>query len=136
PSYPTHRLQFMLKDSGVAVVLTQDRLRATLPETAAVVHAVDRDWAHPPSRGLENPTVLVTPGDLAYVIYTSGSTGKPKGAMIEHRGVLNYLKWCADAYPVADGIGSPVQTSIGFDATITSFFTPPLAGRPAVLLPE
>ena len=37
---------------------------------------------------------------LAYVIYTSGSTGRPKGAMLEHRGVVNYLHWCTQAYAI------------------------------------
>ena len=136
PRYPAQRLQFMLEDANPAVVLTQDRLRSRLPHTSAAVHCVDLDRTQASSQGLENPSAPVTPGDLAYVIYTSGSTGKPKGAMIEHRGVLNYLNWCAEAYPVADGFGSPVQSSIGFDATITSLFTPLLAGRCVVLFPE
>ena len=136
PGYPMQRLEFMLEDTGAAVILTQDRLRSRLPQTSAIVHCVDDDWVDASKQGATNPATFVTPRDLAYVIYTSGSTGKPKGAMLEHGGVLNYLNWCTAAYPVGDGFGSPVQSSIGFDATITSLLTPLLAGRCVVLLPE
>jgi long-subunit acyl-CoA synthetase (AMP-forming) len=30
---------------------------------------------------------------LAYVLFTSGSTGRPKGVMLEHRSVVNMLRW-------------------------------------------
>jgi len=136
PTYPAERLRFMLEDTDAAVILTQDRLRSRLPQTSAIVHCVDEDWIRASKQHAGNPAASVTPGDLAYVIYTSGSTGQPKGAMLEHRGVVNYLKWCAAAYPVAEGFGSPVQSSIGFDATVTSLLTPLLAGRCVVLLPE
>ena len=49
--------------------------------------------------------------------------------MILHRGVVNYLSWATLAYGVAAGQGAPVHSSIGFDLTITSLFTPLLAGR-------
>ena len=136
PGYPTERLQFMLEDAGAAVILTQARLRSRVPQTSAIVHCIDEDRLRASTHGPGAPATTVTASDLAYVIYTSGSTGKPKGAMIEHRGVVNYLNWCAKAYPVQDGFGSPVQSSIGFDATITSLLTPLLAGRSVVLLPE
>ncbi|MEN8444811.1 MAG: AMP-binding protein, partial [Cyanobacteria bacterium J06555_13] len=76
------------------------------------------------------------PDNLAYIIYTSGSTGKPKGTMIIHRGLVNYLSWAVDAYKVAEGAGSTVNSSIGFDATITSLFSPLLVGGKVVLLPQ
>jgi amino acid adenylation domain-containing protein/non-ribosomal peptide synthase protein (TIGR01720 family) len=80
--------------------------------------------------------VEVVPANLAYVIYTSGSTGKPKGSMISHGGLLNYLAWVRRAYPVAEGTGSPVHSSISFDLTVTSLFAPLISGRRVMLLPE
>ncbi len=56
--------------------------------------------------------------------------------MILHQGVVNYLSWCTSAYAVADADGAPVNSSISFDATITSLFSPLLVGRKIVLLPE
>jgi amino acid adenylation domain-containing protein len=83
-----------------------------------------------------NPACLTIPDHLAYVIYTSGSTGRPKGVMITHGGLSNYLHWCLRAYPLEQGSGSPVHSSISFDLTVTSLFSPLLVGRQAVLLPE
>ena len=56
--------------------------------------------------------------------------------MIPHQGLVNYLSWCTKEYKVAQGYGAPVQSSIGFDATITSLFSPLLVGQRVVLLPE
>ncbi|HZA24203.1 MAG TPA: amino acid adenylation domain-containing protein, partial [Dehalococcoidia bacterium] len=136
PSYPPERLAFMLEDAQVPVLLTQEGLAPTLPPTSAQVLCLDREWETISQEPASPPPSPVGPENLAYVIYTSGSTGKPKGVMIIHRGLVNYLSWCTEAYAVAGGNGTPVQSSIGFDATITSLFPSLLVGRPVVLLPE
>ncbi|BBA33066.1 putative linear pentadecapeptide gramicidin synthetase LgrB [Methylocaldum marinum] len=136
PAYPRERLAFMLEDAAVSVLLTQARLRESLPETSVPVLCLDQAWATMAQRPDSAPVSGVGPENLAYVIYTSGSTGKPKGVMIVHQGLINYLSWCTEAYAVADGNGTPVQSSIGFDATITSIFPALLVGRPVILLPE
>ena len=56
--------------------------------------------------------------------------------MIPHRGLVNYLSWCTAEYRVAEGNGAPVHSSIGFDLTVTSLFSPLLAGRTVTLLPD
>jgi len=136
PSYPSERLAYMLSDSGVELLLTQEELLSSLPLSTAQVVCLDRDWGVIEQYGESNLESGVSSENLAYVIYTSGSTGKPKGTMILHRGIVNYLTWCTKAYNVADGEGSTVNSSIGFDATITSLFSPLLVGRKVMLLPE
>jgi amino acid adenylation domain-containing protein len=136
PAYPKERLAFMLTDSQTPVLLTQQKLLAVLPEHQAHVICLDTDWGVTLRENEENPLSGVKSENLAYVIYTSGSTGKPKGTMIPHQGIVNYLSWCTKAYAVADGCGAPVHSSIGFDATITSLFSPLLVGQKVVLLPE
>lgn len=128
PTYPQERLEFMLEDTGLEVLLAGDRRRKVIE--------LDRDWEIIDRESRENLSSNVMPDNLAYVIYTSGSTGKPKGTMLAHRGLVNYLSWAVQAYRVSEGKGSPVQSSIGFDATITSLYTPLLVGRTVVLLPE
>ena len=136
PSYPKERLSFMLSDSQALVLLTQQKLVAALPEHQAHVVYLDDCQELTASESKENLVSEVKPENLAYVIYTSGSTGKPKGTMIPHRGIVNYLSWCTKTYSVADGCGTPVHSSIGFDATITSLFSPLLVGQKVVLVPE
>lgn len=136
PSYPTERLAFMLADAHASVLLTREGLVVRFGQVSAQVVCMDGDaegWADEPE---DNPDSGVTSENLAYVIYTSGSTGQPKGVLIPHRGLVNYLWWATSAYAVADGSGAPVHTSLGFDLTITSIFTPLLVGRTAVLLRE
>jgi amino acid adenylation domain-containing protein len=126
----------MLADAGASVLLTQRSLADALPEQRAKVIRLDDSReepappAAPPARG------RVTPSNLAYVMYTSGSTGRPKGVMIPHRGLVNYLSWCVQAYGVAEGVGAPVHSPIGFDLTVTSLFAPLLTGRCTSMLRE
>ncbi|MCE7984892.1 MAG: amino acid adenylation domain-containing protein [Caldilinea sp. CFX5] len=135
PSYPPERLNFMVADAAVRVLITQQSLGDRLPINAPLLY-LDEAWDLIARQPDHNPAVAVQPDNLAYVIYTSGSTGKPKGTLIEHRGLSNYLAWCVQAYNVAAGGGAPVNSSIGFDATITSFFSPLLVGGKVVLIPE
>ncbi|MGE3435688.1 MAG: amino acid adenylation domain-containing protein [Blastocatellales bacterium] len=136
PNYPADRLAFMLKDARAQALLTQKHLMGLLLSQSARLCCLDDEWSEIAQESDENLESLVAAENLAYVIYTSGSTGKPKGSLITHRGLTNYLNWCLSAYPVADGRGSVVHSTIAFDATITALFAPLLAGRAVRLLPE
>ena len=141
PSYPKDRVAFLLENSRVPVLVTQKRLARQLPNPVLSqdklrVICLDEEWIRIDSEHSDNPTSRGACENLAYVIYTSGSTGKPKGTMLTHEGLVNYLNWAVKEYRVADGYGAPVQSSIGFDATITSLFTPLLVGKSVVLLSE
>jgi len=133
PAYPAERLAFMMDDTAMPVLVTQESLGAVLPAKRVHVVCIDdllRAGEREPSiHAAQNPASGVTAENLAYVIYTSGSTGQPKGVMIPHRGLVNYLSWAVQAYGVADGTGAPVHSSISFDLTITALFAPLLAGR-------
>jgi len=134
PSYPKERLDFMIGDASVPVLLSAQRLLPLLPETQARVLALDTLDLR--GESASRPSSAATDEHLAYVIYTSGSTGKPKGSMLEHRGVVNYLRWAMEAYRVGEGTGAPVHSSIGFDLTVTSLFAPLLSGGAVTLVPE
>jgi amino acid adenylation domain-containing protein/FkbM family methyltransferase len=136
PEYPKERLAFMLEDTRVKVLLSRQQLTGDVLNLPAKLVCLDSDWPKIAQESEHQPLPISTPGNLAYVIYTSGSTGRPKGVMISHRGLVNYLSWCLDAYRVADGSGAPVHSSIGFDLTVTSLFAPLLAGRQIIMMPE
>ena len=89
PAYPRDRLAFMLADSRVPVLLTDERLLGDLPEPAPGMEVIclDRDWEEIGSEsgaGLSGISSGLAP---AYVIYTSGSTGRPKGVVVSHGNV-------------------------------------------------
>jgi len=135
-SYPPERLTYMLQDAQVSVLLTTRELKKTLDVEPAHVVCLDEVW-NKMAQGNDAPLPNeVKPNHLAYVIYTSGSTGRPKGVMITHRGAVNYLSWATAAYRVVDGTGAPVHSSIAFDLTVTSLFTPLLCGRSVILIGE
>jgi amino acid adenylation domain-containing protein len=87
PVYPRERLAFILEDSRVPVLLTQQARLAGLPLHAARVVCLDAGWGAIAQESDENPEGGATPENLAYVIYTSGSTGKPKGTFVTHANV-------------------------------------------------
>ena len=136
PAYPAERLSFMLEDAQVATILTQQGLRQGLPKNDAEVLCIDDGMGAFLGQPACEPQSGACAENLAYALYTSGSTGRPKGAMISHRNLVNYLHWCCTAYSVDEGTGTPVHSSIGFDATITALFPPLLVGSTVVLLRE
>nr|WP_268879070.1 non-ribosomal peptide synthetase [Albitalea terrae] len=144
PAYPAQRIAYMLEDSAPLAVLTRgalhEELRAAIDGASAGsvpvldLLAGDPAWSAQPAHDLSREETGLTPKHLSYVIYTSGSTGRPKGVMIEHRGLVNYLSWADRAYTPDDG--SVVSSSLSFDATITSVFTPLIRGSVVRLLPD
>ncbi|HEY0607436.1 MAG TPA: MupA/Atu3671 family FMN-dependent luciferase-like monooxygenase, partial [Herpetosiphonaceae bacterium] len=117
PTYPQERLQFMVEDAQIAVLLTQQRIARQLPTDAATVVNVDADWSRIAQAAEHQPQVLTTPLDLAYVIYTSGSTGKPKGVMVPHGTVINFFRGMDDQIGAERGTWLAV-TSISFDISV------------------
>ncbi|WP_292865633.1 non-ribosomal peptide synthetase [Nostoc sp. LPT] len=136
PSYPLERKDFILKDSQMPVLLTQQHLLADLATNEIQVICIDSDWQTINQQKIENPITKTTELNLAYVIYTSGSTGKPKGTLIPHQGLVNYLSWCTQTYAVEQGVGTLVHSPLAFDLTITSLLSPLLVGRIVELLSE
>ncbi len=136
PNYPLERKIFILKDSQMPVLLTQQHLMADLVTNEIQVIYLDSDWETINQQKIDNPITTTTTLNLAYVIYTSGSTGKPKGTLIPHQGLVNYLSWATQKYTVEQGIGTVVHSPLGFDLTITSLLSPLLVGRTVELLSE
>jgi amino acid adenylation domain-containing protein len=128
PEYPPERVAFMLKDTQVPVLLTQERLVASLPEHGAKVICLDSDWATIAEGSADNPLSGVSAENLAYVIYTSGSTGRPKGAMNTHRGICNRLLWMQDTYRLTRADRVLQKTPFSFDVSVWEFFWPLLVG--------
>ena len=117
PSYPQKRLQFIIDDAQPKVILTADDTDQSRGSDPDFIRGFGFDPCHP---RLSN---------LAYVIYTSGSTGKPKGTLITHGGLLNYVSWAIENYPLAEGTGTPLHSSLSFDLTVTSIYPALLTGR-------
>ncbi|HEX8275796.1 MAG TPA: amino acid adenylation domain-containing protein [Longimicrobiaceae bacterium] len=131
PKYPRERLDFVLRDADVRVLVTESRLRDRLPEFGG--EAVLVDHVGEGSDALHGKAGAVLPENLAYLIYTSGSTGRPKGVQVEHRSAVALLDWAAGVF--ADGLlgGVLAATSLAFDLSVFELFLPLGRGGTVVL---
>jgi len=126
PEYPQERLSYMIEDSGIHLLLTQQHLHEQLPVPASVeVLLLEQDLSGYPTH---NPDVDVAGENLAYVIYTSGSTGKPKGAGNRHSALTNRLCWMQEAYGLDASDTVLQKTPFSFDVSVWEFFWPLMTG--------
>jgi amino acid adenylation domain-containing protein len=135
--YPAARIDYMLQDSGVRVVLTTKALRDERALAARTqVRYLDvsdaKTFAERPRELLSPPG----PDSLAYVIYTSGSTGTPKGVQIPHRALYHYVNWARRYYVAGESVDMPLFSSLAFDLTVTSIYLPLVTGGTVVIYRE
>jgi len=136
PNYPQERIEFMVEDSKVQVILTIESLINKISSQQTPLICLDKDWDSIGRKSIENPHHPTAPNELAYVIYTSGSTGRPKAVLGAVRGVLNRLYWGWRKMPFeADEICCQ-KTSINFVDHVVEIFSPILKGVPLVVIPD
>ncbi|MDR0278103.1 MAG: amino acid adenylation domain-containing protein, partial [Paucimonas sp.] len=129
PAYPRERLDYMLRDSGVKLLLTRSGLHDSLVERLDLDHAID--WHdHGDVAPLQVP---VHADNLAYVIYTSGSTGRPKGVEIRHGALTNHMLWMQGELKLTPQDRVLQKTAFSFDASVWEFWLPLLNGAQLVL---
>jgi non-ribosomal peptide synthetase component F len=133
PAYPTPRLQFIIEDAGLRLLITQERVREKLAMHGCTVVCLDSDaerWAELP---VANPKSNVEAENLAYVIYTSGSTGSPKGVTISHRNLSSYIRSACHAYSLSTSDLLLQFFSISFDGSVEEIFPTLSCGATLVL---
>ncbi|PFR53731.1 hypothetical protein COK29_30305, partial [Bacillus cereus] len=123
--YPEERIQYVLKDSKARIVLVHGDVQPPISYDGVIISLSESQSYDKQKTNLEP----ISHGkDLAYVIYTSGSTGNPKGVLIEHQGLTNYIWWAREVYVQGEKTNFPLYSSISFDLTVTSVFTPLVTG--------
>lgn len=134
PAYPQDRLAFMLEDSQIPVLLTQQNQLESLPKHGAHVVCLDTDCEAITQHSQENPKSGVMAENLAYTIYTSGSTGKPKGVQIAHRAVVNFLNSMRQEPGLTEQDVLLAVTTISFDIAGLELYLPMIVGARIVLV--
>ena len=118
PGYPKERLDFMLSDARIQVVLTQQKLVALLPDQPLPTVLLDLERERLQTWNRANPPIETTPDSLAYVVYTSGSTGRPKGIAMRHRTMANLFQWQRRRFRPGTGLRTIQFTSFSFDVSV------------------
>ncbi|HYU24028.1 MAG TPA: amino acid adenylation domain-containing protein, partial [Thermoanaerobaculia bacterium] len=114
PAYPRERLDFMIADAGVEIVLT----------------ALD-DLAGDDSGFASGATEQ----NAAYVIYTSGSTGRPKGVIVQHDHVLRLFDATEEWYRFGPADVWTLFHSVAFDFSVWEIFGALLYGGRLIVVP-
>jgi amino acid adenylation domain-containing protein len=122
PNYPAERLSYMLEDSGVELLLTQQDLLSSLPSSTVQLVCLNRDWGTIEQQSTDNLDTGAGSDNLAYVIYTSGSTGTPKGVAIEHQNLCNLVQVQRNLFDVEPYSRILQFASVSFDASVWEIF--------------
>ncbi len=134
PHYPLDRIEYMLADAQINVLLTQQPLIEHLPTQVKQRVCLDTDWDKIAQSSTTAPQVEISPDNIAYIIYTSGSTGKPKGVEVLHRGVVNFLTSMQQQPGMTATDILLSVTTLSFDIAVLEIFLPITVGARVVLL--
>ena len=142
PAYPPDRIRFMIEDSGIQVLLAQERLLETeswkleAGSRRLAIVRLDTDWPTLARQPTTNLPIYQSTSHLAYVIYTSGSTGRPKGVMVPHAGLTNLVLAQIAGFRVWPESRVLQFASFSFDACVSETFMALLSGATLVLAPQ
>ena len=135
PDYPVQRIDYMLQDSRVKLILTGSRLKSTFAAFEDKLILIDAERL----QSQKNRDISIFPeskeDDLAYVIYTSGSSGKPKGVPIRHRNIINSTEGRLSYYDDSPSVFL-LMSSIAFDSSKAGIFWTLCTGGTLVIAPK
>ncbi|WP_045825679.1 non-ribosomal peptide synthetase [Teredinibacter turnerae] len=134
PTHPKDRLSYIINDSNISIVLTQERYcEDSVLEVDCQIICLDSGWGEINNkvkylkRNGVSLRAQAEPNDLAYVLYTSGSTGKPKGVMIEHYSVVNFLTSMCQMPGISAEDRLLAISTYCFDISVLEFLLPLVA---------
>ncbi len=130
PSYPKDRIEHIINDAGLSIILTSTDKKESLPAfdpdnliTLDNMDYLNNEAINDTLQNTENP---------AYIIYTSGSTGLPKGVPITHKNLLHSTISRINYY--ADKVSAfMLLSSFSFDSSVAGIFWTLCTGGKLVL---
>ncbi|MEN6309577.1 MAG: amino acid adenylation domain-containing protein [Anaerohalosphaeraceae bacterium] len=134
PAYPTERLNHMIRETGMTVILTRQRFQILDFGQSSHIVAVDSKWKQICAASpLTNPEVSIRLQHATYILFTSGSTGTPKGVVVEHGAILNSFLWLQETFALGSQDRVLQKTTFTFDVSLWDMLWPLLFGARVVL---
>ncbi len=134
PDYPPQRLQFILKDANIPLVVTQPSLNTRLPASEELILVnLDSTWTIINDEDPSNFSQEIRPDSLAYILYSSGTTGAPKGIMVSHGALANFVQTASKDFLFTPKDRVLQFASIGFDVSVEEIFPCLTSGSALVL---
>lgn len=127
PGYPEERINYLLNNSNMKVLLTQSKFKDKICKLNCKAAIVDEVISSYPPK-IENPDLPYDPQRLMYLLYTSGSTGTPKGAMIQSDSFMNLLNWFTREFQICTQDRVLLIASTSFDLAQKNLFAPLITG--------
>ena len=133
PTYPSERLNFMMQDASVKLLIADESLRDIVNEYHGDI-LLTKDINQLPTVNCPLPTVK--PEDLFIMLYTSGTTGTPKGCQLVHRNLVAFCEWYHRRFNLAPDCKVTAYASYGFDANMMETYPCLTAGATLYIIPE
>ncbi len=133
PAYPQQRLEFILSDAQIPILLTDiSKINLNNINVEKLV-CLTKHRENIAAQPQENPATKINSNNLAYIIYTSGSTGKPKGVEIQHHAVVNFLTSMQQKPGLTKEDTLLAVTTISFDIAALELYLPLIVGAKLIL---
>jgi amino acid adenylation domain-containing protein len=136
PTHPEIWLMTILEDNKAPILIIKSNQKEKFIRYRGQLVLIDNDWEVIKTNSVLNPCCSVNPENLAYVIYTSGSTGRPKGVLIEHKSVVNYIRWFGAYSSYCSKHSIDFSSNFIFDMAVTTSIAPLALGLHVIVCPE
>jgi len=142
PTYPSDRLEFMIKDSGSKYLIAERELMDKIPGYEGAVlftdemDALQELTAEKEKQFRANEKFTLTPENDALIIYSSGTTGLPKGSVLQQKAIIclfnNYIRDML----IDENSNVAAYASFGFDGGAQDVFSIPMVGGTLFVIPD
>jgi syringomycin synthetase protein SyrE len=139
PTHPSARIEYMIDDSGIKILLTQERLPKHLPTRSMMILPLDSmllALAGEDKSDLDHDAVGLMPEHPVYVIYKAEPTGNLTGSCIHHCGFLNLLHWYSTEFDFLTTDRVLILSPFGLNPTPKNILAPLLHGGQIYFAPE
>ena len=133
PTYPKERLNFMMQDASVRLLIADEELRSLVDEYQGDV-ILTKELTELPA--VSQLPAEPSPSDMYIVLYTSGSTGVPKGCQLIHGNLVAFVHWYHHYFDLQETDKVTAYASYGFDACMYDMYPALTKGASVYIIPE